>query len=178
MDPAVIELASNWPEAAQTDLQEAIEKGESYSIALVGSLALGGDDGWAAMLKKALEKGYGEDVVDVKLFEYDSTSTEFINEEQYEDVVDFSPKLVLYEPFILEDNGIVDVEENHANIDFFLKELPDAVVLLQPARPVPDSSIIMPILISSLRSFQMRSCFYNQRALFLTPVFIRCKWRI
>ncbi|KRG15767.1 hypothetical protein ACA30_04055 [Virgibacillus soli] len=141
MDPAVIELASNWPDAAQTDLQEAIENGESYPIALVGSLALGGDDGWAAMLKKALEEGYGEDVVDVKLFEYDSTSTEFIDEEQYEDVVDFSPKLVLFEPFILEDNGIVDVDENHANIDRFLKELPDAVVLLQPARPVPDSSI-------------------------------------
>ncbi|GIN58821.1 hydrolase [Lederbergia ruris] len=141
VDPAVVELASNWPEEAQADLREAVENGERYPIALVGSLALGGDDGWAAMLKEALEESYGEDVVDVKLFEYDLTSRQFINEERYEEVVDFAPKLVLYEPFILEDNGVVDVDENQENIEAFLDAIPDAVVLLQPARPVPDSSI-------------------------------------
>ncbi|GIN69631.1 hydrolase [Bacillus sp. J14TS2] len=141
VDTKVVELASNWPEEAQADLEKAIENEEAYPIAIVGSLALGGEDGWAAMLKKALEESYGDDVVDVKLFEYDLTSTEFIDEEKYEDVVDFSPKLVLFEPFILNDNGVVDVGENHDNLDTFLDELSDAVVLLQPARPIPDSSI-------------------------------------
>ncbi|MBS4204794.1 SGNH/GDSL hydrolase family protein [Lederbergia citrea] len=137
----VLEYAENWPEEAQESFRLALENDEKYKIAIVGSQALGGKDGWADMLKKELEATYGENALSVVLYQYDDVkSDQFIQNGQMEEIADGEPDLVLFEPFTLNDNGKIAVKKNHENIETFMDAMEEAnssaVVILQPTHPV------------------------------------------
>ncbi|MBS4223359.1 SGNH/GDSL hydrolase family protein [Lederbergia citrea] len=141
IDLNVLEYAENWPDEAQESFHSALENGEKYKIAIVGSQALGGKDGWADMLKKELEETYGENALSVVLYQYDDVnSDQFIQNGQMEEIADGEPNLVLFEPFTLNDNGKIAVKKNHENIETFMDAIEeansDAVVILQPTHPV------------------------------------------
>ncbi|MBS4178115.1 SGNH/GDSL hydrolase family protein [Lederbergia citrea] len=141
VDLKVLEYAINWPEEAQKSFRSAIENSNKYKIAIVGSQALGGKDGWANMLKEELVETYGEDAIKVKLFQYDDiNSDQFIQDGQMDEVKAAKPDLVLFEPFKLNDNGVVGEEENHDNIEIFIDAIADvnsnAVVIIHPTHPI------------------------------------------
>ncbi len=145
-------LAAHWPEKARDELSDKIQSGDTYKIALVGSLALGGDDGWAAMLQDEMLTAYGEDILDIESFAYDETSTQFIAGDGFDEVVAYKPDLVLYEPFLLNDNWYGSVLDNQANIETFIAAVEDAVVILQPARPVYNGTYY-PRQVADLKEF-------------------------
>ncbi|GER74427.1 hypothetical protein [Weizmannia acidilactici] len=123
-------------EQARTDFKAAISKGRAYKIAIVGSDAMGIDsNGWGPQLKQALRKAYGSHV-HVSLFAYDMNSDEFIREGKYKDVADFQPDLVLFEPFILNNNGAVAMENQLNDIKTAAAAWKDAVLLIQPSFPL------------------------------------------
>jgi hypothetical protein len=134
-------IISQWPANAQEAFSQAREANKPYKLALVGSTAMGTEeDGWAAQLKLALKSAYGV-ALEVKLFAYDTTSIEFINSNMSQEVLDYAPDLILYEPFTLNDNsGSVAVTDNHDSIEIFLSNLKEAnenaVLLLQPTHPI------------------------------------------
>ncbi|OIU67654.1 SGNH/GDSL hydrolase family protein [Rossellomorea aquimaris] len=150
-------LISNWPAKAQDRFKEAVNAGNAYRIALVGSDALGsGNGGWSDQLKEELSSGYG-DQVEVSIFEEDTTSVEFLEGDVYEDVLAFQPDLVLFEPFTLTDNSIgVPVERNHESILTFYEELQEenssAELILQPSYPI-EGATYYPKQVDGLKTF-------------------------
>jgi hypothetical protein len=134
-------LYSNWPEKARKDYQAAKENGQVYKLAIVGSPALGQEEnGWSVQLKEELEKDYGG-TLEVSIFQNDTNSLQFINGEGSDEVISYSPDMVLFEPFSLINNSVgVLAEDNHESIGVFLKELKganeDVVLLLQPPHPI------------------------------------------
>lgn len=155
-DPALLSLTENWPKQAQETFAKALEDGRSYKLAIVGSAALGQEDnGWSELLKEELVHTYGEDNLEVTIFEYPVRSDQFIAEGYDEEVAKFKPDLVLFEPFALNDNGNIETEDNHDNIMSFIstveKENEDAVIILQPPHPVV--STIYPGQIEELKEF-------------------------
>lgn len=148
----VLAAAANWPEEAQNDFKKAVEEGHPYKIAFVGSESVGKEDGgWSVMLQDALSKTYG-DAIEVGIFEYAERSDEFINSGHAEEVAEFKPDFVLFEPFTLNDNGNVEVEDNHENIKTFISAVKGAVVVLQPPHPIHGATFY-PDQVGQLKDF-------------------------
>lgn len=144
-DEKKLEKAANWPEKAQTAFEKAMLNEKAFKVALVGSEALGKDaNGWSVQLQEALADAYG-DALDVKIFQYEERSDGFINSGHDKEVAKFKPDVILFEPFTLNDNGNVEVEDSHQNIETFLssieKENNEAVVILQPPHPIHNATI-------------------------------------
>jgi hypothetical protein len=150
------ELTSNWPMNARTSFDKAVENGRTFKLALVGSPAMGAANGWSEKLKEEIAGRYGK-ALEVSIFESDTTSVEFIGSDIYEDVLDFQPDLVLYEPFTLIDNSIgVPFERNHESILSFNEELKKAnsgvELILQPPYPIAGATYY-PKQVEKLKEF-------------------------
>lgn len=157
VEPSFESLISNWPEDAQTSFKKAVTDGTPYKLAIVGSLALGADEnGWSEQVKDELMDTYG-DTIEVKIFQYDTTSLTFVNGENVDEVLDYEPQLVLLEPFALNDNSNgVGGENNQESIQIFKRKLTeqneDAVLILQPTHPIAGATYY-PLQIEKLKDF-------------------------
>jgi GDSL-like Lipase/Acylhydrolase family len=134
-------LMENLPDEVQSYYAQALEAGQAFKMAIVGSDSMGmGEGGWSDQLEAALEEAYGETLT-VKLYSYDVTSIDFINSDMPDEVAEFAPDLVLFEPFSWNDNGgRVAPRDNHRSIEMFLDQLKSAnknvTLLLQPSHPI------------------------------------------
>ncbi|MCC5803200.1 SGNH/GDSL hydrolase family protein [Rossellomorea vietnamensis] len=150
-------LIAHWPEKAQDTFLQDLKAKKPYKLALVGSTALGEEEnGWSRQVKEELESTYGASL-DVTIYEYDSTSIEFVNGEQAEEVLTDNPDLVLLEPFSLSDNSnLVGSKNNHESIQIFNRRLTeqneDAVLILQPTHPIAGATYY-PEQIEELQAF-------------------------
>ncbi|MGM0753088.1 MAG: SGNH/GDSL hydrolase family protein [Bacillota bacterium] len=150
-------LIGNWPEEAQAAFKEKVATGSPYKLAIVGSLALGADEnGWSEQVKTELIDTYG-DTIEVEIFQYDTTSLTFVNGENVEEVLEYEPQLVLFEPFALNDNSNgVGGENNQESIQIFERKLKeqneDAVLILQPTHPIAGATYY-PMQIEELKEF-------------------------
>ncbi|MBM7714973.1 hypothetical protein JOC94_001945 [Bacillus thermophilus] len=129
---------------------------QPFKLALVGSKALGEEaNGWSIQLQKALADAYGE-TLDVKIFQYEEQSDQFITSGHGKEVAEFQPDIVLFEPFTLNDNGTVTLEDSHENIHTFIstvqKEKEEAVVILQPPHPIHNATFY-PSEVEALEKF-------------------------
>lgn len=155
-EPAYKERTSKWPENARKQFLEAVKANETYKVAIVGSPSLGAESGWSEQLKEKLSDTYGE-TIDVKLFEADSTSTEFINSADSEEVTAYQPDLVLWEPFTLKDNTVgVSPEDTAYSVNAFLSDLQEAnkdvTLILQPGQPL-FGAVYYPQQVDELKAF-------------------------
>jgi hypothetical protein len=146
-----------WPEIARNQFLQAVESSVTYKIAIVGSPALGTDsNGWSVQLQNEISDAYG-DHIDVKLFESDTTSIEFINSPMAEDVTNYQPDLVLFEPFTLNDNTVgVAPEDTAYSVNAFLTDLQAAnegvTLILQPGHPLYEA-VYYPQQVDKLKAF-------------------------
>jgi hypothetical protein len=149
----VFVLAQNWPENARTVLEMRLKEGVPLRLAIVGSPALGGANGWADRLQKELVSQFGNSVIEVGVFTYDMHSLEFVQEKAYEEVVEFEPDMLLWEPLTLKDNGLVVIEHSHENILFVFEQFTDKpVVILQPPHPIYQARYY-PVQVDALAKF-------------------------
>ncbi|VEF49602.1 EPSX protein [Bacillus freudenreichii] len=156
VDADVLAAAANWPKEAQDTFKKAVAEGKPYKIAFVGSESIGKKDGgWSVMLEDALGDAYG-DTVEVSIFEYAERSDEFTTNGHAEEVAEFEPDFVLFEPFTLNDNGNVEVEDNHENIKTFISAVKEAnknaIVVLQPPHPI-HGAMFYPEQVGQLKDF-------------------------
>ncbi|MBS4200609.1 SGNH/GDSL hydrolase family protein [Bacillus sp. FJAT-49732] len=131
---------TNWPAQASEDFRKAVEDGRTYKLAFVGSPALGKEvGGWSVMLRDAIEDTYGKDNIEVGIFEYDLSSDRFIGGGHEQEIVDWKPDFILFEPFKWIDNKAAP-QNNSGNIEKFMNALDKAgnkaVLVLQPPHPV------------------------------------------
>lgn len=96
---------------------------------------------WGTLLKENLKSTYGEDLMDTQVYEYtDMTTLKFINNRTYKQILDEKPDVLLFEPFLLNDNGVVGIDNTLENINVIISRLKDQnselVTILQPSAPV------------------------------------------
>ena len=128
------------PELKGTMELAAWEHG-SARILIAGSDSMGTDEeGLAEQLSKKLKKAYG-DAVKVKHLQYDGNSIDFLAENMVEDYVDFKPDVFIYEPLLLNSNGVEDaVMTTNDMIDIVLEALQaeneNLYTILTPPNPI------------------------------------------
>ncbi|MCA1055191.1 SGNH/GDSL hydrolase family protein [Rossellomorea aquimaris] len=147
---------SNWPEHAQQRFMNAIEEERDYKVAIIGSTALGkGEDGWSEQLKENLTVTFNE--LDIRIYESETTSVQFMNDAVYGEILEYGPDLVLFEPFTLVNNlNLVPYERNHEVIMGFYNNLKsangDVELILQPSYPLAGATIY-PKQVEKLKEF-------------------------
>jgi hypothetical protein len=151
------ELTSKWPENARDQFLQSVKSNDVYKVAFVGSPSLGSDsDGWSVQLQQILTDTYSEHI-EVKLFEFDATSSEFINGTMSEEVTAYQPDLVLFEPFTLKDNTVgVSPADTAYSVNAFLTDLQEAneevTLMLQPGHPLYEA-VYYPQQVEELKAF-------------------------
>ncbi|MCR2823807.1 hypothetical protein [Lederbergia panacisoli] len=148
----LFERTVNWPSTAQADFRAALESGGQYKLAIVGSPALGKETGgWSAQLQDALVDTYGDENIEVGIFEYDLSSDQFISGGHVDEIAVWKPDFVLFEPFNWIDNAGAP-QHNSGNIEKFADALGGAVLVLQPPHPVYNTSSY-PAQVGTLKEF-------------------------
>ncbi|WP_209121591.1 SGNH/GDSL hydrolase family protein [Alkalihalobacillus sp. BA299] len=132
------------------DLKEklvtAIENNESLRVALFGSAAMTAGESatpsWVDLVVEELNHTYGEELVDIQIFEVgDLTTHQVIKARLHDEVASFQPDILVFEPLILNDNGnLVRMNETLPNITTILNDIeaasPEVLVVLQPPNPI------------------------------------------
>ena len=146
------------PESVQQMFKETYVNKKQINVVFVGSTSTGlHENGWSMKVKDALEKFYGTDLLKISIYEFDGTSTEFLNSELPEQIIEESPHLVFLESFRLADNyGFVTVEATQENLITFIEqistELPEAAFIVQPPNPL-SSAVNYPKEVEEIQQF-------------------------
>jgi hypothetical protein len=139
------EYTKNLPKSVVAKLKEAEKSGKPMNLLIVGSQATSTDlTGWPAMLKETLKNTYGS-LINVKVLEYkDTTTLDFVRNKEYEDIIKEKPDVLLFEPFLLNDNGIVGITNTLDNLNVIMSHLTNSnsnlVTILQPSQPIYNAS--------------------------------------
>lgn len=136
------EHAQNLPKSIKTKLQKAEQTKTPLKLVIVGSAPHEEVKAtWGKLLKKKIEDTYGSSLIQVEVREYkDMTTLQFIKSDTYKEIAKGSPDVLLFEPFLLNDNGVVGIENTLDNVDIILTYLKhqneQLVTILQPSAPV------------------------------------------
>lgn len=138
---------ANADEPVQELVLNRFDAGEQVQMLIVGSTAMDdGSPGYAKLLTDELANTYGS-FLETNIASFDGTSKDFIEEKM--DGIDWTKTydLVLYEPFTLNNNGKVKIEDEHKHIQVLeekmLVEVSDAVLVLQPSYPIYEAAFYL-----------------------------------
>ncbi|MER2061258.1 MAG: hypothetical protein ABTA16_20790, partial [Niallia sp.] len=114
--------AALWPEHAQEVFEKKLTDKQAFRILLVGSDAIGDQDlGLITPLKEALASIYDQ-YVTIESIVYDGTTSDYVKDDAYEDLIDKKPDMVIFEPFLLHDNKEkFDTSKTLVNINTVIK---------------------------------------------------------
>lgn len=134
--------AKKLPAEVQAKIKRAIETNRPLRLVIAGSEATSASkDGWPALLEQQLDATYGSKVFQVIVKEYKGMTTkQAIDQNIAEQLIEEKPDILLWEPFLLNNNGVIDINDTLAHIDTMIKTitaaLPDVTVMLQPPNPI------------------------------------------
>jgi len=152
----LLPLTKNWPTASAEAFKNAIKQQKPFKIVIAGSNVLGGETGWAQSTKAKLLEAYGAENLSVEIREYDVTSDVFIAENKQLELANLHPDLLLFEPFILKNNGYMSIDTTLANLTTTLEDIkqfsPSTNVILMPANPIYNAKNY-PLQIDSLKQY-------------------------
>ncbi|MEH7605096.1 SGNH/GDSL hydrolase family protein [Priestia megaterium] len=136
------EYAQNLPKLVIAKIEQAEKTKKPMKLVIVGSAPKEKvQKTWGTLLKENLKSTYGEDLMDTQVYEYtDMTTLKFINNGTYKQILDEKPDVLLFEPFLLNDNGVVGINNTLENINIIMSHLKEQnselVTILQPSAPV------------------------------------------
>ncbi|WP_335871174.1 SGNH/GDSL hydrolase family protein [Bacillus sp. 2205SS5-2] len=135
-----LNLTGGWPAQAKATYEEALLEGTPFSIAIIGSDAMNSvENGWDQLVTKKIEENF-DDTITTYSLPYNNTTTSFVEDSVYEEAIEQKPDLIIFEPFTLNDNGLVLIEDSLLIIEniqtAFSKENPDTVFILMPPQPL------------------------------------------
>lgn len=151
-----LELAANWPEEAKEQLENKLNSNKTFKIVLLGSNSIGSDSlGLQNYLKEALSEKY-EKHVELESIVYENTTADYVLNNEKEKLVDLKPDMVIFEPFLLNDNNVVAIPDTISNISSIMEEttadLPDATFILQPPNQIYDANLY-PMQVAALQEY-------------------------
>ncbi len=96
-------------------------------------------------------------VFEVVVKEYgDMTTKEALEANVDKEIIDAKPDILLWEPFILNNNGVIEIEDTLQQIDTIIQNiqsaLPDVTVMLQPPHPIYNATYY-PTQVEELKTF-------------------------
>ncbi|WP_257350219.1 SGNH/GDSL hydrolase family protein [Pseudalkalibacillus decolorationis] len=156
--PNYKELTGNMTSELQNLILQKIDAGEPIKLAIIGSGAqTKGSTPWPSLFKERLNQAYGTEVFDIVPTSFgDGWSIEIIYGDKFNSVVETSPDIVLLEPFLLNDNADINIDDTLASIRYmnnrFLEQNGEMVLLLQPPHPVFEPSLYLS-QVESLKEF-------------------------
>ncbi|MGP7818733.1 SGNH/GDSL hydrolase family protein [Niallia sp. 01092] len=158
-----VRFASAWPEDAKEQLEATLENKQTYHIVLLGSEAIGNDKlGLLPNIKRTLSTVY-KNYVTIESIVYDGTSTEYVNDNKVTDLIKKKPDMVIFEPFTLNDNNVIDMDTSLANISKIIestnKKLSDTTFILQPPNQIYNASLY-PLQVDALQKYAERHGIY------------------
>ncbi|MFH7818882.1 SGNH/GDSL hydrolase family protein [Neobacillus thermocopriae] len=141
----LLKLTKNWPAEAVERFKQSLKHNKPFKILFVGSPAIGSDtEGAYAVVKQKLKETYG-DHIDVQLKTFDMTSTQFISQNKQDEMVAEAADLYIFEPFILENNGEVLIENTLMDLATIMDTVkvanPESTMILQPSYPLYNAKI-------------------------------------
>lgn len=140
VDKIEMDSFNQLPKELEEKVKQAKQKEEKLKFVIYGSESTSTDEeAWPQRLKNELEENYG-DTFEVYIYSDEGKTThDIVNEKLYQKIVDIKPDVLLFEPFILKDNGL-GINQTLENITFILEEIkneqPNVTVYLQPAHPL------------------------------------------
>ncbi len=160
-DELVPSFASNWTDIEKQNLQTALQEKRPYHILIAGSQLLGeGETSWPSLLNKEIIDSYGENVISTVTKTYSDTTDEFVSLGKHEEFIEENADLILWEPFTLTDNGVVEIEVSLNNILTVINEVKavnsNTVFVLQPPSPVYQPKLYK-LQIEALKAFALEN---------------------
>lgn len=151
-----LSFASAWPEDTQNQFKTKLENNETYNILLLGSEALGdAQTGLLTNLKETLTNTYDK-YVSIENIVYTETSSNYVLNDETQELINQKPDMIIFEPFLLADNNVVDINTALANISAIIKEtkeeLPNATFILQPTNQIYNASLY-PKQVAALKEY-------------------------
>ncbi|KYD19065.1 SGNH/GDSL hydrolase family protein [Saccharococcus caldoxylosilyticus] len=134
--------AKKLPAEVQAKIKRAIETNRPLRLVIAGSEATpASKDGWPALFEQQLDATYGNKVFQVVVKEYKGMTTKQAIEENIAgQLIKEKPDIVLWEPFLLNNNGVININDTFQHIDAIIQtitdKLPDVTILLQPPHPI------------------------------------------
>jgi hypothetical protein len=131
-----LEMAANWPDTAKSQLKLALEAEQPFKILFVGSASME----WEKGVSQIINESFGSDKIVTALHTYDQTSADIIAENNQQELAAEKAQLVVMEPFLLNDNGKLKIEETLGNVTKMIEDIktanPDTTFILQPSNPI------------------------------------------
>ncbi|MDG5786706.1 hypothetical protein QA612_04320 [Evansella sp. AB-P1] len=155
------QLTDGLPTSIKALVEQRFDNDEIHIIAF-GSRALvdsqrEGIDPWPLLLEKGLNEKYERDLFRVETYEFGQiTSLEVLQEEYHLGVARLNPDVVIIEPFLWNDNGIVSTNDTitalSIMVNAFESSHEDVIVMVQPPQPV-FGTMYYPQYVEQLRTF-------------------------
>ncbi|MRX73669.1 hypothetical protein GJU40_16120 [Bacillus lacus] len=148
----------NLPKEVQQKFAEAESTKEPLLFLIFGSdTGAGAETPWAAEVKEHLEKAYTPELIRVEtVLLADKTSQQVVTEKLHAAGAEMNPDILLFEPFLLKDNGLVGIDNTLINIESLLadfkKNNSSISVFLQPSYPIPGARFY-PLEVQQLSKF-------------------------
>lgn len=137
----LMEYTENWPSESRSAFKRALDEKRQFKILLLGSPAIGSSPtGWAYITQKGLISAYGDSNLRVEIKTHTTNTMEFTNNNLQNELVETGAELIIFEPFLLTDNGSVKIEDSLEFIEMIIEDVnianPETVFLLQPPNPI------------------------------------------
>jgi hypothetical protein len=156
----------NLPSDAAQKIEKAYESQKPLQLVIAGSDSLGtGDTSWPMLFKENLEKVYGDNVFDITIKNYGNMTTkDMVVEEVGGQWKELNPDMVLLQPPMIHDNGVVGIEHTMDNLEVLVKEIKGSgkgvILMIQPPHPLYQATYY-PRDIEALQNFaKEKNIFY------------------
>lgn len=146
MDEQLLSLTKNWPAEAAKNFKKKLAAGDSFKILFVGSPAIGTEtEGVFPLVKQGLLNAYGADHLEVGLKTYNATSNYLIKENKAAEIAAEQADLVVIEPFMLKNNGLVSPANTFNDLTKIIEDVraakSETVFIIQPSYPIFKANI-------------------------------------
>lgn len=151
----VKDLTSSLPKNVANLINNTFTLGGSVEVAIIGSGAItAGENVWPEIFKEKIDDAF-EGLVNVSIYEIPGmTTTEVVEANLHMERLDITPDIVIFEPFMLEDNGLVGIDQTLLNIQKMLDDIrilnEDVHFFLQPPHPV-EGAVYYPREVEALK---------------------------
>ncbi|MBS4212673.1 SGNH/GDSL hydrolase family protein [Neobacillus rhizophilus] len=158
----LISLTKNWPSGAVERFKKTLADGSKFKILFVGSGAIGSEgDGTYPLVKKSLVDAFGAKHIEVDLITYNSNSSQFLKEKKENEVAGVGADLIIYEPFILQNNGsAVGADKSLTDLSVVMKAVsaakPETSYILQPSIPLYKAKNY-PVQVAQLKDYAKKN---------------------
>ncbi|WP_251552255.1 SGNH/GDSL hydrolase family protein [Neobacillus muris] len=155
--PDLLRYTANWPDDSVATFKQALEEKRPYKILFLGSEAMGTETtGAYSLVKQKLLDTFGENTVQVSLKTFKTTSAQFLSSQKQTEVADEKADMIIFEPFILNNNGNVTINNTKKDLEKIIDDIkaenPKTVFILQPSYPLYQAKIY-PTQVADLKKY-------------------------